>query len=73
MKLRRSLYARPVIVRGQHRIRDALLAPTGRKKQQQVAAKLWLWAGLPHPGEASGSVMRSSPFVDRAGDGPMGS
>jgi hypothetical protein len=34
-----------VIVRGQHRIRDALLAPTGRKKQQQVAAKLWLWAG----------------------------
>jgi hypothetical protein len=26
----------------QHRIRDALLAPTGRKKQQQVAAKLWL-------------------------------
>jgi hypothetical protein len=29
--------------------------------------------GLPHPGEASGSVMRSSPFVRRAGDGPMGS
>jgi hypothetical protein len=37
---------------------DALLAPTDRKKQQQVVAELWLWAGgRPHAGEASGSVM----------------
>jgi len=57
MKLRRPLYARPEIIRGQHCIRDALLAPTGRNKQQQVAAELWLWAGLPHSGEAPGSVM----------------
>jgi hypothetical protein len=73
MKLRRSIYSRPEIVRGQHCIRDALLDPAGRK-EQQVVAGLWLWAGgLPHRGSSIGSVMRSSLFVRRDEVGPMGS
>ena len=32
---------------------DALLASTGRKKQQQVVAEFWLWAGgLNTPGRS---------------------
>jgi hypothetical protein len=52
---------------------DALLASTGRK-QQQVVAESWLWAGgLTYSDEASGPVMYASSFVHRGGDGSKGS